>query len=117
MTSSLEDEVRRVLASMESEKPNEKEQERPGTTERDTQPEETIHIHYFPDAIVILKEGEETPQPEQVVDSALVKHKADYMAFIPVCEFLLLLFSTLAFQFYCIENPPIATVTIIPKSQ
>ncbi len=75
MTSSLEEEVRRVLASMESEKPNEKEQERPGTTERETEPEETIHIHYFPDAIVILKEGEETPQPHNVVETTLAQTK------------------------------------------
>jgi len=119
MTSSLEDEVRRVLASMESEEPNEKEQERPGTTERETEPEETIHIHYFPDAIVILKEGEETPQPHHVVETTLAQTKKPpvFIGYAICALYLFLILSCIAFQEYEILNPPIATVTIIPKSQ
>jgi VCBS repeat-containing protein len=34
-----------------------------------------------------------------------------------VCFSLFLIVTTLAFQLYCIANPPIATITIMPKSQ
>jgi hypothetical protein len=75
MTSSLEDEVRRIVASMESEEQHNQEQETPGTTEQEKEPDETIHIHYFPDAIVILKEDEETPQPHNAVETTLTQTK------------------------------------------
>src|SRR5438128_771681 len=112
--SNLEEEVNRIVERMDEQHSNQ-EQEQPEPTDQEAQKDETIHIHYFPDAIVILKE--EAQEPAQVVDSAPVKHKPDSMAFVPVCVFLLLIFSTLAFQLYCIVNPPLATITIIPKSQ
>ena len=56
-----------LSASMDTQN-NGQEQDIPGTTEQEAQPEETIHIHYFPDAIVILKEEDQA----QVVDSAPV---------------------------------------------
>ena len=65
MTSSLEDEIQRIVANMD-EQHNNQEQEPPETTDQAQKPDETIHIHYFPDAIVILKEDEHTAQ---VVDS------------------------------------------------
>ena len=58
MTSSLEDEVTRVVAGMD-EAQNSQEQQVPGATEQEQEAQETIHIHYFPDAIVILKEEED----------------------------------------------------------
>ncbi len=114
MTNSLEDEVRRVVASMD-ERHNGQEQEPPGITEQETKPEETIHIHYFPDAIVILKEDDEA----QIVDSApVLPRKISKIPAYAICGFYLLcILSCIAFQVYCIFNPPIATVTIIPKSQ
>lgn len=118
MTSSLEDEIQRVLASMDNEQSNQ-EQEQPDTTEQEKEPAETIHIHYFPDAIVIVKEGEETPQPNHVVETTLAQTKKPplFIAYAVGVFYLLLILSTLAFQVYEILNPPIATVTIIPKSQ
>src|SRR6266571_1471463 len=32
---------------------------------------DTIHIHYFPDAIVILREGEEAAQETNVIDTTI----------------------------------------------
>ncbi len=114
--SNLEEEVNRIVATMD-EQHNGQEQKQPGTSEQETEPEETIHIHYFPDAIVILKE--ETPEQAQVVDSTPVTpQKISVMPAYAICLFyLLLIFSALAFQLYCMVNPPIATITIIPRSQ
>src|SRR5437016_1345008 len=114
--SNLEEEVNRIVATMD-EQHNGQEQKQPEPTDQEAQPEETIHIHYFPDAIVILKE--ETPEQAQVVDSApVIPQKISLIPAYAICLFyLLLIFSALAFQLYCMFNPPIATITIIPKSQ
>jgi hypothetical protein len=116
MTNTLEDEVRRIVASMDNEEPNDKEQQAPRDTEQEPEPNETIHIHYFQDAIVILKEDADTAQ---VVDSVSVTPQK--ISFIPAYAvgifYLFLIFSFIAFQIYIILNPPIATVTIIPKVQ
>jgi hypothetical protein len=108
MTNSLEDEVQRIVASMDDNKQQSNEQE--------AQPEQTVHIHYFPDAIVILKEDE---QPAQVVESTPVTPQKISLipAYAMVGLYLLLILSTLAFQIYFIVNPPIATLTIIPQSR
>jgi hypothetical protein len=108
MTKSLEEEITSIVAKMD-EQQNE---QLPDTT---TEQDEIQDIY-----VLIVREHdveEEDEQPAQVVDSASVKYKPEYMAFIPVCVFLLLIFSSLAFQLYCIVNPPGATITIIPKSQ
>ncbi|HYT42690.1 MAG TPA: baseplate J/gp47 family protein, partial [Methylomirabilota bacterium] len=102
---------------MDNEEQNSQEQQTPGATEQELEPIDTIHIHYFPDAIVILKEDAETPQQSNVVDSTLFQTKQPplFIAY-AICSFyLFLIFSCIAFQFYMILNPPIATVTIIPK--
>src|SRR6266487_1228225 len=114
--SNLEDEINRIVARMDEQHSNQ-EQEQPEPTDQEAQKDETIHIHYFPDAIVILKEGEETPQPINAVETTLVKPKQQpvFIAYAICLCYLLLVFSTLAFQLYCIFNPPIATITIIPK--
>ncbi len=64
MTNSLEDELQRFATSMDDQQ-NSQQQNTLEIHEQETQPEETIHIHYFPDAIVILKEEDQA----QVVDS------------------------------------------------
>ena len=108
MTNSLEDALQHITVNMENEEQQSQEQE--------TQPEQTIHIHYFPDAIVILKEDE---QSTQVVDSTPVPPQN--VSFLPAYTigflYLLLIVSTIAFQLYLLLNPPIATVTLIPQSQ
>jgi hypothetical protein len=116
MTNSLEDEIRKLLTGMDG-----AQDERPPKTDGNEQaehlpgePEETIQIHYFPDAIVILKEEEEA----QVVDSTPVTPQN--VSFLPAYAigfvYLLLIVSTLGFQLYMMLHPPIATVTILPKS-
>ena len=118
MTNRLEDEVRHIVASMH-EQQNSQEQEPPEPTDQEQQPEETIHIHYFPDAIVILKEDTESQQEAATIETTLAKPKQPpQFTVYAVCVFyLFLILSTLAFQVYLLLNPPVATVTIIPKSQ
>ncbi len=118
MTNKLEDEVRRIVASMDNEQSNQ-EQEQPDTIEQEKEPAETIHIHYFPDAIVILKEDKDNAQPDNTVDTTLAQTKQPsvFIAYTVGIFYLFLIFSCIAVQFYIILNPPIATVTIIPKSQ
>lgn len=116
MTHRLDDKVKRRAASMGTKPSNDKKQERPETTETETEPPQTIHIHYFPDAIVIVKEEE---QAAQIVDSIpVVSRKISlFPAYVACCFYVFLLVSALAFQFFCLFNPPQAIVTIIPKSQ
>lgn len=108
MTNRLDDEVQHIVANMDNQEQQSQEQE--------TQPEQTIHVHYFPDAIVILKEEEQA----QVVDSTPLpvapQQDSFRSAYAFVCVSLVLIVSTIAFQLYCVANPPVATVTIIPTS-
>jgi hypothetical protein len=116
MTNKLEEEVRRIVASMDNEEPNDNEQQAPKDTEHEKEPAETIHIHNFPDAIVILKEDADTAQ---IVDSVpVIPQKISFLPAYAICVFyLFLILSCIAFQAYEILNPPIATVTIVPKAQ
>ncbi len=116
MTHRLDDKVKRRAASMGTKPPNDKKQERPETTETETEPPQTLHIHYFPDAIVILKEQE---QEAQVVDSQPVVSKKGSMipAYVFCCFYVLLIVFVLAFELDVFFNPPVAIVTITLKSQ
>src|SRR5438046_1697242 len=116
MHETLEEEIRRVLAGMDNQDNQEPETQIPETIKQETEPDETIHIHYFPDAIVILKEEE--PEDTTVVETTLAQtNTTPVFVGYAVCSFyLFLILSCIAFQLYLILNPPIATVTIIPKS-
>jgi VCBS repeat-containing protein len=118
----LEAEIRDVLAKVE----NEDQQSQDTTTEQD----QVKDIYVF---VVRETEGEEEDQT-QVVESELqpaathidsapvpVTPKLTKISLLPayaICSlFLILIFSTIAFQMYCLFNPPIATITIFPTSQ
>ncbi len=70
--------------------------------------------------VLIVREREEAAYT-QVVESIPSPGTPQQDSFLSTYVFvgfsLLLIVSTLAFQFFCLFNPPIATVTIIPKSQ
>jgi hypothetical protein len=101
---------------------------------------ETIHIHYFPDAIVILREGEEGAQETNFIDSTVAgttttegnteqkqapEQKTEplngqentRLAILSVSFNSFLILSCLLLQLYMLLNPPTAIVTIMPKSQ
>jgi hypothetical protein len=109
-----EDGVNRIVVSM-NEQQDGKEQDIPETGGHEPQPIDTIHIHYFPDAIVIVKEEADA----RTVDSTPVLPRKTSLlpAYVICCFYCLLIVSTLAFQVSALLNPPIATVTIVPKSQ
>src|SRR6266487_2301659 len=96
MSNRLEDEIQRIVANMDNEEQNRQEQEPPETTEQEQQPIDTIHIHYFPDAIVILKEDENTAQ---VVDSApAIPQNISFIPAYAICSFyFFLILSCIAF--------------------
>lgn len=117
MTNRLEDDLQRMIASMDSEEPTNP--DKPETSEDEPQPEQTIHIHYFPDAIVILKE-EQQPQvvesePATPPDKPTQAFPYVILGIILLC--LLPMLASILLQVYLFLNPPIATVTIVPKSQ
>jgi hypothetical protein len=77
--------------------------------------DEILHIHYFPDAVVILKEEEE-PNTPQVVESIPFTPSPQKPSLLPAYLFLFgyfsLILSTIAFQLFCVFNPPFATIVI-----
>jgi VCBS repeat-containing protein len=122
MTNRLEDEIWRIVESMEHEAHTSQEQDLPGATEQKLAPETNTQTP--PDEpqdvyVLIVREREEEEDHAQVVDSTLVISQKPSLlpAYAFCCCSVLLIVSMLAFQLYCIFNPPTATVTIIPKSQ
>ena len=113
MTHHLEDEIRALVAGMENE-----EQQSQDTTQP---PQNDIQDMY----VLIVREQEE--DHTQVVESTPLvpthpapvtrQHDSFLSAYVFVCCSLFLILATLMFQLYCMFNPLIATVTILPKSQ
>jgi baseplate J-like protein len=108
------DHMQHIVASMDNEQCNQ-EQETPGTSEQETEPAETIHIHYFPDAIVIVKEDGDTAQQDNTVETTLAHTKKPpvLIAYAICLGYLFLIFSCITFQVYCVFNPPGATIRIL----
>jgi hypothetical protein len=69
--------------------------------------------------VLIVREREEREDAPVVVESTPVSsQKVSLLPAYTFCSiYLLCVLATLAFQLYCIGNPEIATVTILPKSQ
>jgi hypothetical protein len=120
MTNNLEDQVQRIVANMDN-------QEQDTTSQP---PQDEIQDIY----VLIVREREEAEAksdlaeaPTQVFDSTppvpmqstpvRVSHDSFLSAYLFVCCSVFLLLATLVFQLYLLFNPPIATVTIIPRSQ
>jgi len=127
MTNSLEDEVRKFLATMDGEE-NEQEQETgipdqgPGTLT--PQQEEVYDVYTIPGkkGFVIVEAGEEPPDLN-IVEATPVSQKPkkiepiDPLMYATGLFFVSLVLSCLALQIFLMMNPPIATVTIFPKAQ
>src|SRR5947199_6353486 len=105
MANHLEDEIRAIVANTENQE----------SQEQQTPQDEVQDIY-----VLIVREHEEVEEDQsQVVDSApVLPQKVSFLPAYAICSFyLFLIFSCITFQVYEILNPPIATVTIIPKSQ
>src|SRR6266849_9544104 len=111
MHETLEDEMKRIVVSMDEQHNSQEEQEPQESTAQEMQPIDTIHIHYFPDAIVILKEDTGNAHGDFTVETTLAKAKQPpvFIAYAVCVFYLVLILTTLAFQVYCLFNPPIAT--------
>src|SRR6266536_314620 len=112
MTNSLEDEVNRIVASMDTQE----------NQEQDTNtanPQEEIQDVY----VLIVREREEEEEHAQVVDSTLPpppkhgKERFEYLTLSLVLICCLPMLASISFQLYGMFNPPLATITIIPRSQ
>ena len=84
--------------------------------------EEVIHVHHFPDGILIVKEPGTLPETNiPVVDStpedAERNHAPFFIAYFIVCTFILLIFSTILFQIFLLIHPPTTTIILMLKSQ
>lgn len=122
MHEALEDEIRRVLAGMDSQEHQEPEIERaPGDTESSTPASEVIQDIYV--LVVRERESATAEPPEDALETTLApEHTETSGPFDPGAIatgmfFLFLVFSCLALQLTLAFNPFIATVTIIPTSQ
>src|SRR6266566_257425 len=91
-------------------KQNEQEPGSPGNETADT-----IRDMY----VLIVREREDWGDTTLVVDSSpVLPQKPSFLPAYAICGFYLIcILATLAFQLYCISNPEIATVTIIPTLQ
>src|SRR5690348_4511851 len=109
MTSNLDDQVRHMVASMD-----EREQHEPEIYIELPHPDEIQDIY-----VLIVREQDEAPEQTPVAASTPVPpQKISFLPAYALCGlYLMCILATLAFQLSCIVNPPLATVTIIPKSQ
>src|SRR5689334_14160426 len=107
MTNNLDEEIRALVTGMDK-------QENQDSTEPKQQDIQDVYV-------LIVREHGEIEDTAQVVDSSpaptTTQHDSFLSAYLFVCFSLFLVLSTLFFQLYCMMNPIIATVTIIPTSQ
>jgi hypothetical protein len=111
----IEQELQQLLASMNGQNEGEEvEAQTPGQNETEIQ---DIYV-------LVVREGTGTDDPpEQIIEATLTQTKnktrepIDPLMCATGMFFLILVFSSLLLQVYMVLNPPIATVTIIPKSQ
>jgi hypothetical protein len=115
MHNTLENEVTRSITSRDEQQDGQEEQERQGTSGQETQPIDTIHIHYFPDAIVILKEENGAAPKDDIIAAPLgeTKQPPVFLAYAACAFYLFLVLSCIAFQLSCVFNPPAATISIL----
>ena len=107
MTSNLEQEIREVLAKVDNE---------------DQQPQDQVKIEDI--YVLIVRETDtEAEDQSQIVESepakpsVSAKQPFDYVTLGIVLICCIPLLASILFQVYLLQNPAIATVTIIPKSQ
>ena len=115
MTKSLEEAMNSIVAKMDE--PHEQD------TSQQTSPDAIQDVY----VLIVREQEDDAEEHAPVVDStpAIPTQPAPVTAqqdsflsvYAFVCFSLALIASTIAFQLYCINNPPVVTITIIPKSQ
>jgi hypothetical protein len=108
----FEQEFNRILAKFDAE--NGKEDSKPLPEE---EPEE-FDVYVEPDRITVIKRPDPQPQTQIIESAPVTIQKTSLFPAYAVCLFyLFLIICTLLFQVYALLNPPIATITIIPKTK
>jgi hypothetical protein len=117
MTNHLDNEIRAIVARMDEQHDN------PHKEQDSQKPPEEIQDVY----VLIVREHEEVEETAQVVDSTplvpsqpapdTTQHDSSLSTYVFVSCFLFLALSTLMFQCFCMMNPPVATITIIPTAK
>ncbi len=112
MTNNLEDEIRAIVVSMD----NQESQESQDNTQS---PHEVEDIY-----VLIVREHEEVEEDQsKVVESEPVnpplqqKQSFPYLTLGIVLICLLPMLASILLQFYLLQNPPVAIITLVPKSQ
>ncbi len=117
-TNIIEQEIQRILAGMngQDEQGSGKEEQKAQTPGQEKQEIQDIYV-------LIVRESADTDvPPEQFVEATVTLPKTetvepvDPLMIATGIFFVVLLLSSIALQIFLILNPPIATVTIIPKS-
>jgi hypothetical protein len=90
-----------------------------GTLEEQQEPEEIFHVYPVKGGMVILKEDAE-PQATHTIETTLATQQTEqkkephtWPAIAFGMFYLFAVLSCIAFQVYCISNPPAATITIL----
>lgn len=127
MTNNLEDEIREVLAQMEQGANEQQSQENPQTPPDEIQEIYVLmvrgHEEVEEDQPQIVDSTAVLPEKPRAVDSEPAKSSqtppqpSDYVTLCIVLICCLPMLASIILQVYLLQNPPIATVTIIPKSQ
>ncbi len=94
----------------------------PGAQDQEPEDEEVIHVHHFPDALVIIKEpGKSTTTNIPVVDSTPTapgkNHSSLFIPLFVVSTFIFLILSTILLQIFLLIHPPTTTIILILRSQ
>ena len=107
--STVDLEMNRILATMKSSGSG------GDTGKLENEEPEAFDVYIEPDRITVVKRPE---PPVQITEGAPVTtQKTSLFPAYAVCLFyLVLMLSTLLFQVYALLNPPIATITIVPKT-
>lgn len=130
MKNTLEQEIQRLLAGMDEQQEQEPKTEPETDTPEENEPtaqlpgqEDTPDIQDI--YVLVVRETAPEDPLENVVETTLVsrskktdtKRRPDYLTLWIVLICCLPMLTSIAFQVYVLFHPPIATVTIIPKSQ
>jgi hypothetical protein len=116
----IEQEIQQLLARMDGQHEQGSEEEKEPEAQTPGQDEQEIQNIY----VLVVRESADTDDPpEHIIEATLTPTKTETREPIDplMCAtgifFLILVFSSLLLQMYMVLNPPIATVTLIPRSQ
>ena len=110
MTNNIEDEIRSIVTGMDN-------QEKDNNSQTPPDQVEDIYVLFVRETEVEEEDQSNIIESEPVKTPVSAKQSFDYMTLGIVLICCIPLLASILFQVYLLQNPAIATVTIIPKSQ